>query len=318
MRIGISFEDGSMARTIYYDMLSDAVRAHPGFASDPDSADVLFPAEDTAFETNWPRYARPGTAFARGAYDEAAHGSYLGRLATGSRRTCVVNMHPFIRVPLHMASRPHIVVADINLRRWERAINPRTISMPALPFATGTFDPDAKRQMASFRGVASHPCRAALLPLHDGHTIRIELVEPTNHFGRIDALNGVIDTTYRDMLHESIFAIVPRGDAEFSYRLLEVLSFGCIPVIISDGWVPPFDRTIAWDDMALFVPETSIAMLPAILAFMPPDRIASMQRAVLQAYDHHLAGFQQIAATLVAELATVLDLAPDPFTRAAT
>ena len=33
-----------------------------------------------------------------------------------------------------------------------------------------------------------------------------------------------------------MFAFVPRGDALFSYRLLEVMARGAIPVILSDGW----------------------------------------------------------------------------------
>ena len=49
------------------------------------------------------------------------------------------------------------------------------------------------------------------------------------------------------LLSRAKFGFVPRGDAIFSYRLLETMSFGVIPVIIADGWALPFgEHLLDW------------------------------------------------------------------------
>ena len=47
---------------------------------------------------------------------------------------------------------------------------------------------------------------------------------------------------YHDRLRTTKFALVPRGHGVFSRRLVEVLAAGAIPVIISNGWILPFEE----------------------------------------------------------------------------
>ncbi len=301
-RVALDFVDPDMPRTVFYEHVLAALRTQPGFSTTTEGAELLFPAEDTSVETNWPRYARPETAYVRGSFDQARHERYLQRLAATSRRLCLINMHPFIRVPQMMCERPHVITADINLLTWERALNPRTISMPALPVTPGQFDPGAKSILAGFRGVDSHPCRRALAALDNGTTIRAELVARQNHFGRLDATAGLSDPAYTALMAASLFAFVPRGDAEFSYRLLEAMSFGCIPIVIADGLVLPFDRLVPWADISLHMPEAKVADLPAFLSQVSPSRIAAMQRGVVDAYQTHFADMQRIIGALLREV----------------
>ena len=95
---------------------------------------------------------------------------------------------------------------------------------------------------------------------------------------------GAKDDSYAELMAASAFAFIPRGDALFSYRLLEAMSYGCIPVILSDNWVLPFDRTIAWTDIALHVPENGVPLLPQLLRAFEPQRIAEIQQAVVGTY----------------------------------
>ena len=154
----------------------------------------------------------------------------------------------------------------------------------------------------SERRVNSHPCRRALASLHNGKTIIAELVDRTNHSGKIDADKGDVDPAYVALMEASIFAFVPRGDAEFSYRLLEAMSFGCIPIILSDGLVLPFDRLISWADISLHMPESRLSEIPAFLAQVSPERIAEMQAGVQRVYQQHFVDIQQIAAALIDEV----------------
>ena len=49
---------------------------------------------------------------------------------------------------------------------------------------------------------------------------------------------------YTELLTNTQFGIVIRGDTFYSYRFMEVLSAGVVPVIFSDKWVLPFHEIL--------------------------------------------------------------------------
>ena len=306
-KVGFSHAVGGVTCTAYYASLKKAVCARADFTSDPGPDDLILPATDTSMETNWPRYASGDPAANQGIFHIRSLKGYLQTLRFSPHPVLLVNMQPFIRVPLLMAAWRNVIVADVNLLANERRLNPRTISAPAMPITVGSFNPKDKRILASFRGVNSHPVREALMPLNKVPGIVCEMVQPGNHFGKIDANKNLIDQHYYNLLNESTFAIVPRGDAHFSYRLLEVMSFGCIPVILSDDLVLPFDRTIPWDTLSLHIPERDAGMIPTILARLSPDQIAQMQQNAVHCYARHLGSFDAIADTMIAEARQIIE-----------
>lgn len=302
MKISFAVPDPAMPRTVYYDLFCNAVRSNARFVEQAVAADICLPAEDIALETNWPRYGDQASAFLRGRFDGDRLNVYVNALSGYPGRLCVVNMHPFVRWPQLMAQRNSVIVADISLACWERLLNPRTISMPALPILAGPCEVAPKSVLASFRGIASHPCREGLRAIHDGTMIRCEFVDRVNHVGRIDATAGKTDTAYTELLAASTFAFVPRGDAMFSYRLLEAMSFGCIPVILSDNWVLPFDRTINWSLIGLHLSEKDAASLPALLRSFSTERISFIQQNVMRIYRRHFINLDAIVETLFGEI----------------
>lgn len=68
---------------------------------------------------------------------------------------------------------------------------------------------------------------------------------------------------YADLLADSKFILCPRGIGTSSARLFETMQAGRVPVIISDDWVRP--RGPAWDELAVFVPESQVAEIPRLL-----------------------------------------------------
>jgi len=109
-----------------------------------------------------------------------------------------------------------------------------------------------------------------LARLHDGKDFVIKLVDTSAYAGRIDMEGGATDGEYESLLDRSVFAFVPRGDALFSYRLLETMARGAIPVVLSDGWVLPFDRLIDWANCSVRFHHEAVHRIPETLrAFMP-------------------------------------------------
>jgi hypothetical protein len=316
MQFSLCIPDPSMSRTIYFERLLAALRASPRFVEDPARADVIFPAEDTPFEHHWPRYGATASVYLRGQPDHELQQSYLSRLAEFARsrppaqRLCIINNHPFYRLGQSFKDYSNVIIADANLHAFERALNPRTIAWPAPPMMTPaaaaaaavSAPPKQRDILASFRGALSSPVRNEVLKLHNGREIICESADRAGFIGRIDASTGAADARYVELLERSVFAIVPRGDALFSYRLLEVMSFDCIPVVLSDGWILPFDRTIPWTSVAVFMPEAMAHIVPQVLAQFSTERIAQMQRDIERLYRARLASFGEMIESLMVEI----------------
>jgi hypothetical protein len=308
-KAGLFLQDDTLPRTQYWERFLHAVKASEAFS--PAGADLLIPHEDTAIETNWPRYGNPHSAYVRGtSHDLADDGSfhrYFTRIVDAAKarpdqRFLYVNMHPFIRVPVMLREESNVLIADISLARSERDANPNTISMPASPIiAARSAQPGPRPVLASFQGVNSHPVRQALNALSDGKSIIVNFVDRARHVGKVDAIEQKSDRDYEQLLARSTFGFVPRGDALFSYRLLEVMSFGCIPIILSDEWVLPFDRTVPWEELSLHVNAEAIPGIPRILASMTRAEILTRQQKTLAAYQSHLSSLEQIVATMLHE-----------------
>ncbi|KAH8486586.1 hypothetical protein H0E87_025554 [Populus deltoides] len=70
----------------------------------------------------------------------------------------------------------------------------------------------------------------------------------------------------------------PKGGYYASPRLVEVVIFGCIPVIIADDIVLPFADAIPWEEIGVFIDEKDVPNLDTILTSIPPEVILRKQR----------------------------------------
>lgn len=82
-------------------------------------------------------------------------------------------------------------------------------------------------------------------------------------------------------LMNATYALVPAGRQACTYRFMEALSAGAIPVVVADNWKLPFDDIILWHRCLLLFPTTELhRIVPTIRAIHPAAAELRRQRCV--------------------------------------
>jgi hypothetical protein len=70
---------------------------------------------------------------------------------------------------------------------------------------------------------------------------------------------------YMTMLSKSKYCLYVYGDRAHTARLYDIITFGCVPVIVADGYDLPFSWLFDWSKFSVRVLEDDVATLPSIL-----------------------------------------------------
>ena len=96
------------------------------------------------------------------------------------------------------------------------------------------------------------------------------------------------ETEYRKLLFDSRFSLCPLGSGPNSIRIWESLSYGSIPVIISDDvWFPKI-KNVNYNEFMVFIKEKDVARIPEILQTINPAREEIMREKGLEFYRIHV------------------------------
>lgn len=118
----------------------------------------------------------------------------------------------------------------------------------------------------SFVGKNTHPIRSELLKLGGGYITE-------NKHKMHD---------YCRVLASSVFGLCPRGYGITSFRIMECMQYGAIPVYISD--VFQFPHNVDFNDYGVVIKENEIQHIPDILNSMSRDEIQHKQNKVREYY----------------------------------
>ncbi|KAI7988732.1 putative glycosyltransferase [Camellia lanceoleosa] len=105
-------------------------------------------------------------------------------------------------------------------------------------------------------------------------------------FTRLPPVKG--NKNYIQHMKSSKYCICARGFAVHSPRVVESILYECVPVIISDNYVPPFFEVLNWESFAVFVLEKDIPDLKNILLSIPEEKYLEMQKRVKEVQQHFL------------------------------
>lgn len=91
---------------------------------------------------------------------------------------------------------------------------------------------------------------------------------------------------YIEHMKSSKYCICPKGYEVNSPRVVEAIFYECVPVIISDNFVPPFFEVLDWRAFSLILAEKDIPNLKDILLSIPEEKYLQMQLSVRKVQKH--------------------------------
>lgn len=107
---------------------------------------------------------------------------------------------------------------------------------------------------------------------------------------------------YQALMANSTFCLAPRGRRFGSFRFLEALSLGCIPVTLSNDWVKPFNDVIDWSSAAIDADERLLLQLPEMLRSFDRRKLERMRSQSLAIYENYFSSVERIVLTTIAIL----------------
>ncbi len=163
-----------------------------------------------------------------------------------------------------------IALESINLRPHDIAI------LPYRHDAVKRADAD-RDVFLSFVGTLQQPY------LDPDHIRGGRLVRFREQFGSERIVIGTpqeVKAGYHEMMARSVFTLCPAGYGRWSFRMVEALLNGSIPVILSDGYVLPFADAIDWKKYCYVVEERHLSQVVEFLEKIPAAEIHQKQRDI--------------------------------------
>lgn len=102
-------------------------------------------------------------------------------------------------------------------------------------------------------------------------------------------------------LFDSAYSLVMHGHGRWSYRLMECLSGGAIPVIMAEGWCLPYEELIDWEQISVQRPEAMGLDPRALIEGLTrdPERINATRKRVAEVYEKHFGTYQSRITALL-------------------
>lgn len=120
---------------------------------------------------------------------------------------------------------------------------------------------------------------------NDNHPIRTNLIRTTRLASRYYVNGRRLDLPdFCELLAKSTFTLCPRGYGATSFRIMEALQQGSIPVYISDFHILPHNSIIPFTEYGVIIHPEEVKDIVKILKSIPDEKIDAMRNAGKKAY----------------------------------
>lgn len=92
---------------------------------------------------------------------------------------------------------------------------------------------------------------------------------------------------------------MPRGRRLGSFRFLEALQAGCIPVLVSNGWALPFDEVIEWGAAAVWADERLLLQVADVVRGAPAWRLLRLRQQTQLLWERYFSSIEKIVFTVL-------------------
>lgn len=131
---------------------------------------------------------------------------------------------------------------------------------------------------------------------HHESLLIVDACHNHNYTHRCDIMTGK-QYNYPQMLQHSTFCLIFRGERTGQFVLLEAMAANCIPVIVIDAIVMPFNNVIDWKHAAIFIMESHLNTLMDVLNNVSEKRIKQLQSTVRFLYNSYFSTMERIVLT---------------------
>lgn len=107
---------------------------------------------------------------------------------------------------------------------------------------------------------------------------------------------------YPEILGQGTFCLIIRGVRLAQPALIEALAANCIPVIVADNLVMPFEEVIDWTLASITIREADLHSIASVLKAISATRIEEMQRQGRHLYEKYFKDIETIVETMLEEL----------------
>ncbi|CAF3515074.1 unnamed protein product [Rotaria sp. Silwood1] len=107
---------------------------------------------------------------------------------------------------------------------------------------------------------------------------------------------------YIELFQQSYFCLVPSGRRLYTYRFLESLQYGCIPVITTNNnelLILPFSEIINWSNIIIIYLNSSLSILPYYLKNINIKQRIKMQQECYNIWIKYFSSISRIILTLL-------------------
>jgi hypothetical protein len=125
-----------------------------------------------------------------------------------------------------------------------------------------------------------------------------------------DPLNGIVIVDaatvegaryeFQQLMYDTVFALIMRGDQPYSYRYTQAVCSGAVPVmVVSDGWVPPFSTLHSFSEYGILVHLADLPHLISQLRALPLAEVERLRYAAKQFCMQHLITVHQQTDSMI-------------------